>query len=79
MSTGTGRFYVTKGSRTFCIDPRTRPLEWGDVNPATGEVMRQVQRVYPRRNRLITENKFKNIMYTGVDASPLSVIENQLK
>ena len=83
MSEETGRFYVKHKDKTFCVEPidtRTRPLEWGDVNPATGKVEGSYGDKYKgsikEEDSIITEeNGFKNITYSGIGGSPMSIIE----
>lgn len=80
-----GRFYITRGGRTFCVEPIDNSegkgkAKWGDLNPATGVI----EGNYGSKNRgsiteeesIITkENGYNDIHYTGVGVSPIKYIE----
>lgn len=81
-----GRFIVTSyrtGKSYFVepIDESGRPSGWGSYNPSTGKV--EHKKGYdkftgsiPERESLITkENGFETIKYSGIGASPFSVID----
>lgn len=80
----TGRHYVTKNGRTFCIEPIDNSLgkgrkKWGDINPATGKVEGDYGDKFPgavhEDDSIITkENGFKNIRTIG-PGDPYSEID----
>jgi len=81
----TGRFYVTQGGRTFCVEPIDKsvgkgPRVWGDVDPASKKVTGHYGEKYPGAihpdDSIITEgNGFKNIVTLDAGTSPMGYIE----
>lgn len=80
----TGRFYVTVGTRTFCVEPIDNNVgkrkQWGDVDPVT----KKVTGTYGEKSRgaiheedsIITEeNGFKNITMLPAGTSPMGYID----
>jgi len=80
----TGRHIVQsyRTGKTYYIEPietEHTPV-WGDINPATGKIEGSYGDKYKgaikEKDSLITkENGFDNIRYSGVGASPYSVID----
>lgn len=80
----TGRHVVTsfRTGRKYYVEPietEHTPI-WGDVNPATGKIEGSYGVKYnggiKEKDSLITlENGFTNIHYSGIGASPYSVID----
>lgn len=80
----TGR-HIVKSFRTghvYYIEPieSGHTPNWGDLNPSTGKTEGKYGEKYPggvkEKDSLIKEeNGFTNIQYSGVGASPYSVIE----
>jgi hypothetical protein len=82
-----GRYYVTQGGRTFCIEPidshAGRGGNWGDVDPATKRVTGSYGEKYPGAvhpdDSIITkENGFKNIVMLPPGTSPEGFITELL-
>lgn len=81
----TGRFLVTsfRTGKTYFIEPigADRPADWGSYNPSTGDIENKkgfdkFRGSIDEKDSIITkENGFSNILYTGVGASPFSVID----
>ncbi len=80
----TGR-HIVKSFRTghvYYVEPieNEHTPKWGDVNLATGKIEGSYGDKYPggvtEKESLITEdNGFTNIVYSGVGASPYSIID----
>jgi hypothetical protein len=79
-----GRHVVTsfRTGKKYYIEPieTEHTPRWGDVNPATGKVEGDYGDKYPggikEKDSMITaENGFEEIRYSGVGASPYSVID----
>jgi len=84
----TGRFYVTIGERTFCVEPIDKHVgrgsDWGDVDPVTKKVTGSYGEKYPGAvhpdDSIITEaNGFKNIELLPPGVSPIGHIEMLLE
>jgi hypothetical protein len=81
----TGRFYIQslKTGKVYCvepIEPRER-IEWGSVNPSTGEFVhkkgwKKYTGAISEKESIITEeNGFKNIVYLEPGQSPTAYLE----
>lgn len=84
----TGRFYVTIGKRTFCVEPIDKSVgrgsDWGDVDPVTKKLTGSYGEKYPGAvhpdESIITEaNGFKNIVELPAGTSPMGFIEMLLE
>ena len=81
----TGRYFITKGGRTFCVEPiGGNHTVWGDIDPAskkiTGDYGSKYVGCVDEAESIITEeNGFKNIMTLPAGTSPDSVISELLK
>lgn len=80
-----GRFFVTsyRTGRVYFIEPigSDRAADWGSFNPSTGKIENKKgfdkhRGSIDEKDSLITkENGFDEIHYTGVGASPFSLID----
>jgi len=83
----TGRFTVTSliTGRKYYVEPIDgKPVQWGDVNPATKKIEGSYGKKYKgsisESESLITkENGFDTITYSGVGSSPFSEIDRRDK
>jgi hypothetical protein len=72
---------VMRSGRKFVVEPlKGAPVQWGDVNPATGKVEGSYGSKYeggvdPKDSILKPENGFKNITKLPPGVSPLNFIE----
>lgn len=80
----TGRFYIQslKTGKVYCVEPiEGKRIEWGSVDPATGEFMhkkgwKKFTGAISEKESIITEeNGFKNIVYLKPGQSPLDYVE----
>lgn len=82
----TGRFYVYsfRTRKTYFIEPigPDRPADWGSYNPSTGKIENKkgfdkfTGAISESESLITKENGFENIQYSGIGASPFSVIDN---
>lgn len=83
----TGRFFVTVGTRTFCVEPIDNAVgkrkQWGDIDPVTkkttgdyGEKSRGA--IHEDESIITTENGFKNIVMLEPGVSPIGFIDQLL-
>ena len=84
----TGRFYVTYGTRTFCVEPidnnAGKHKQWGDIDPATkrieGDYGEKYRGAIHEDESIITkENGFKNIVTLPGGTSPLGYIQDLIE
>lgn len=83
-----GRFRITKGGRTFVVEPIDNfqgmgRKKWGDIDPATKTVTgdygnKSVGAVTEQESIITKENGYNDIHYTGVGVSPDSFIDKIL-
>jgi len=81
----TGRFYVYsfRTGKTYFIEPigPDRPADWGSYNPSTGKIENKkgfdkfTGAISESESLITKENGFENIKYSGIGASPFSVID----
>ena len=80
----TGRFYIKsqKTGKTYCIEPVGDPhISWGDVDPSTKTLLKgtygkkYIGSIDEEESIITKENGYINIQYTGIGASPISLIE----
>lgn len=80
-----GRYFIQKNGRTFCVEPiGGNHVVWGDIDPAskkiTGDYGSKYKGFVEEDQSIITkENGFKNIMTLPAGTSPDSVISELLK
>lgn len=83
-----GRFFVTIGNRTFCVEPIDNNVgkrkQWGDIDPATktmsggyGEKSRGA--IHEDDSIITEENGFKNITMLPAGTSPMGYITQLLE
>lgn len=83
----TGRFFVTVGKRTFCVEPIDNNVgkhkQWGDIDPASKKIEGNYGEKYRgaihEEDSIITEeNGFKNIVMLEPGTSPMGFISELL-
>jgi hypothetical protein len=85
----TGRFIVTslKTGKKYFVEPigSSRMADWGSYNPSTGNVENKKGAgkfrgsIDESESMITKENGFEKIKYSGVGASPFSMIEEMEK
>ena len=81
----TGRFIITsyRTGKIYCVEPigDGRMADWGSYNPSTGNIENKkgagkfTGSITENESMITKENGFDDIHYSGVGASPFSVIE----
>ena len=75
----TGRFYIKKGDRLFCVEPIDNSKgmgkrKWGNLNPATGNIEGNYGNkgsITEEESIITKENGFKNIIMLEEGVSPI--------
>ena len=81
----TGRYYIKRGGRTFCVEPIDNNQgkgreNFGNINPVTKKVEgnygdKHIGSIHEDDSIITEENGFKNIVTLGVGESPNAYID----